>query len=67
MLRIPTGGFVFSPIAYLLEGNLDISAFARAVVENLSFSVRANMEQILKIANLPLENVSVVGGLARYW
>ncbi len=65
MLRIPTGGFIFSPIAYLLEGNLDISAFARAVVENLSFSVRGNMEQILTIANLPLENVYVVGGLAR--
>lgn len=65
MLRIPTGGFIFSPMAYLLEDNLDISAFARAVVENLSFAVRANMEQILEIANSPLENVYVVGGLAR--
>jgi len=65
MLRIPTGGFIFSPIAYMLEGNLDISAFARAVVENLSFSVRANMEQILKIADSSLETVNVVGGLAR--
>ena len=65
MLQIPTGGFFFSPIAYMLEDNLDISAFARAVVENLSFSVRANMEQILNIANSPLETVYVVGGLAR--
>ncbi|UCG01703.1 MAG: FGGY-family carbohydrate kinase [Candidatus Heimdallarchaeota archaeon] len=65
MLRIPTGGFIFSPIAYMLEGNLDISAFARSVVENLSFSVRANMEQILKVADSPLESVYVVGGLAR--
>jgi len=66
MLRIPTGGgFVFSPLAYLMEGNLDISAFARAVVENLSFSVRANMEQILDVAKTPLESVYVVGGLAR--
>lgn len=65
MLRIPTGGFIFSPIAYLLEGTLDIGAFARAVVENLSYSVRANMEQILKIAGSPLETVYVVGGLAR--
>lgn len=65
MLQIPTGGFIFSPISYILEGNLDISAFARAVVENLSFSVRANMEQILKIAGSSLETVYVVGGLTR--
>ncbi|UCG89660.1 MAG: FGGY-family carbohydrate kinase, partial [Candidatus Heimdallarchaeota archaeon] len=65
MLRIPTGGFIFSPIAYMLEGNLDVSAFARAVVENLSFSVRANIEQILNVAGSPLKTVFVVGGLAR--
>ncbi|MFX1506245.1 MAG: FGGY-family carbohydrate kinase [Promethearchaeota archaeon] len=66
MLRIPTGGgFVFSPLAYLMEDNLDISAFARAVVENLSFSVRANMDQILGVAKTPLESIYVVGGLAR--
>ncbi|MFX1517065.1 MAG: FGGY family carbohydrate kinase, partial [Promethearchaeota archaeon] len=66
MLRIPTGGgFVFSPLAYLMEGDLGISAFARAVVENLSFSVRANLEQILEVAKAPLESVYVVGGLAR--
>ncbi|MFX1285602.1 MAG: FGGY-family carbohydrate kinase [Promethearchaeota archaeon] len=65
MLRIPTGGFIFSPIAYMLEGNLDVGAFARAVVENLSFSVRANMEQILNVVDSPLETIYVVGGLAR--
>ncbi len=65
MLQIPTGGFIFSPIAYILEDNLDISSFARAIVENLSYSVRANMEQILKIADSTLETVYVVGGLAR--
>jgi sugar (pentulose or hexulose) kinase len=65
MLQIPTGGFIFSPIAYLLEEKLDISAFARAVVENLSYSVRANMEQILKLTNSSVETVYVVGGLTR--
>ncbi|MHA2245561.1 MAG: FGGY-family carbohydrate kinase [Candidatus Hodarchaeales archaeon] len=65
MLQIPEGGFYFSPIAYMLEDNFDISSFARAVVENLSFSVRANMEQILKMAGSSLETVYVVGGLAR--
>ncbi|MFX0016488.1 MAG: FGGY-family carbohydrate kinase [Promethearchaeota archaeon] len=65
MLRIPTGGFIFSPIAYMLEDNLDVGAFARAVVENLSFSVRANMEQILNVTDSSLETIYVVGGLAR--
>ncbi len=65
MLQIPTGGFLFSPIAYILEDTLDISSFARAVVENLSYSVRANMEQILKLTDSALNTVYVVGGLAR--
>jgi sugar (pentulose or hexulose) kinase len=65
MLQIPSGGFIFSSIAYLLEEKLDISAFARAVVENLSYSVRANMEQIMKITNSSVETVYVVGGLTR--
>ena len=66
MLRIPTGGgFVFSSLAYIMEDSLDISAFARAVIENLSFSVKANLEQILEVTKVPLESVYVVGGLAR--
>jgi autoinducer 2 (AI-2) kinase len=64
-IQIPTGGFIFTPMAYMVDGTLDISSFARATVENLSFAVRANKEQIEEVIDYSPSNMHLVGGLSR--
>ncbi len=65
MFIIPSGGFSFTPQAFMLEGTLDISSFARATLENLAFAVKGNIEQILDLTNQPPKSYHLVGGLAR--
>jgi len=65
MLNFPTaGGFHFTPIAYSFNGTIDIASFARALIENLAYAVRANFEQIHNIENSKGE-LLLMGGLSR--
>jgi autoinducer 2 (AI-2) kinase len=41
------------------------SAFARALLEGIAYSVRANMEQIAAVSPNPIETVRITGGMSR--
>jgi autoinducer 2 (AI-2) kinase len=66
MLLIPnSGGFTFTPVAYSFDEPVDIGSFSRALVENLAYAVRANIEQIQEISKSTVKKVFLVGGLSR--
>ena len=60
-----SGGFSFIPMAYTFDTIIDIASFARALIENLAYAIRANIEQIQTLTDLPLEEVYLVGGVSR--
>jgi autoinducer 2 (AI-2) kinase len=66
MHEVPNkGGFSFLPMAYSFDEPVDIGSYSRALVENLSYAVRANLDQIKDISNLDIKKVFLVGGLSR--
>ncbi|WP_455463345.1 FGGY-family carbohydrate kinase [Candidatus Hodarchaeum mangrovi] len=66
MLLIPSGGgYQFTPIAYSFDNPINIGSFARALLENLSYAVRANYEQISDLTGVPSSEINLVGGLSR--
>ncbi|MHA2327432.1 MAG: FGGY family carbohydrate kinase, partial [Candidatus Hodarchaeales archaeon] len=65
MLQIPNGGFTFTPIVYMMDGIIDVSSFALATMENFSYAIRANAEQIQNLSKFTPKDISVVGGLSR--
>ncbi len=66
MLLVPnSGGFYFTPVAYSFDEPVDIGSFSRALMENLAYAVRANIEQIQEISNSTVKKMYLVGGLSR--
>lgn len=66
MVSVPEGGgFTFVPISYSLDAPANIASFARALLENLAYAVRANTEQIQDLIVKSLNKVHLVGGLSR--
>ncbi len=66
MHEVPNkGGFSFLPMAYSFDEPVDVGSYSRALVENLSYAVRANIDQIKDISNLDIKKVFLVGGLSR--
>jgi autoinducer 2 (AI-2) kinase len=66
MLLIPSGGgYHFTPIAYSFDSPVNIGSFARALLENLCYAVRANYEQIVDLTGVPSSEIYLVGGLSR--
>lgn len=66
MLQIPnSGGFSFTPISYSFDELIDIGSFARSLIENLSYAVRANIDQIQEVRKSSIEKIFLVGGLSR--
>ncbi|MCK4849612.1 MAG: FGGY-family carbohydrate kinase, partial [Candidatus Heimdallarchaeota archaeon] len=66
MVTVPEGGgFSFIPISYSIETPVNIASFARALVENLAYAVKANTEQIQDLIGKSFNNLYLVGGLSR--
>jgi autoinducer 2 (AI-2) kinase len=66
MVSVPEGGgFTFLPISYSLDTPANIASFARALLENLAYAVRANTEQIQNLIAKSLSKIHLVGGLSR--
>lgn len=63
MTVLPSGGFKFLPPSY--GSTIDVSSFARATIENISYSVRANLNQLQQISNVEISKFGVVGGMVR--
>jgi autoinducer 2 (AI-2) kinase len=66
MVTVPNGGgFSFIPVSYSVETPVNIASFARALIENLAYAVRANTEQIQDLTGKSFSNLYLVGGLSR--
>jgi autoinducer 2 (AI-2) kinase len=60
-----SGGFSFIPLPYSFDTVIDISSFARALIENLAFAVRANIDQIRFLVEHSIDEIFLVGGVSR--
>lgn len=63
-LGMPVDGFTFSSMA-VPTGAAGRSRFARAVLEGMAFSVKANAEQSLQVAGIHARRVHAGGGMMR--
>jgi autoinducer-2 kinase len=57
------GGFYFNlPPS---TGSARRADFSRSVLESIAYSIRANLERIVSITNLPIKSLSICGGLSK--
>ena len=60
-----SGGFSFIPLPYSFDAVVDIASLARALVENLAYAVRANVDQIRSLVSHSINEIYLVGGASR--
>jgi sugar (pentulose or hexulose) kinase len=60
----PRVGFL-APFPMTFEAPLTRGKMARAILENIAFAVRGNLEQLMEISGREVETLAVCGGLSR--
>ena len=65
MTDIEPSSITFPSIIYNLGSSIDLGSFCHALLENIAFSIRANIELIIEASNLSMKNVFIVGGLSK--
>lgn len=65
LTEITFSSISFPSMIYSLDNSVNLGSFCRAVLENIAFAIRANIELLKDISKLPIQNIYIAGGLSR--